>query len=206
MPKLQDFVKDLTEKTTDESKKKKIILLYVLGLVVIFFIYVLIFLRPSITALTDLIPKIRKRGTEIKAVRDDLPFKNKLLAKRKAQQEILGQYEKKLSKEKEVPVLLENLSKIAKNSRVKILSITPLEPARAARIKDKGKKEGVCQEIPIRISAMSGYHELGTFINTLERDKRYMRVSDLKIKANRSSSKRHNVEFVVYAYTFKSGE
>lgn len=205
MPTLQGLLKNAVKGDTEESKKKALVL-FSGTLLCVFIIYFVLFLKPGIAALAGLIPKIRLRAGEIKMVRADLPFKDRLLGKRKDQQETLAKYEKKLSKEKELPMLLEDLSKMARNSRVKILGITPLDSAARAYKKGEKKKEEVYQEVPIRISAESGYHELGIFISKLERSERYLQVSDLKIRASRASPKRHSVEFVVYAYTFRSDE
>lgn len=199
MPAASHFLKDLAEKNLGVSTKK-IFLLYLLGLVLIVVFYVVVFMKPSVVALIDFIPKIRGLASEIKAAHQDLPFKQNLLQKQKSQRQGLAKYEKKLSKEKELPVLLENLSKMARASRVKISGITP-------SVIKKGKGEdAVYREVPIQVSAQSGYHELGSFINNLENDTRYMQISGLKIQANHANPKRHNIDFVIYAYTFKQSE
>jgi Tfp pilus assembly protein PilO len=205
MPLAFDFFKNLPELKLDEAKKK-ILLMYGVGILVIFIVYVMFFLKPSVALLINLLPKMQVRKADIKAVRNDLPLEERLLKKREYQRGKLGQYEKKLSREKEVPLLLENLSKTARSSRVKILSITPLKTASRSSKKSAAEKQGVYQEVPIRITARSGYHELATFINRLEKDERYMLVTDLKIRSNRNNFKRHDIDFVVYAYTFKSGK
>jgi len=204
VPALTDFLKNirgLKDLKSDDSKKK-ILLIYLVAALLILVGYFYFFLRPSMTKLFGLIPKIGERKASIKSVQDDLFHEARLNSRVEALHEKLGGYEKRLSREKEIPMLLESLSEIAKKSGVKILGITP----GAGALKTQGaadKGESVYQEVPIAISAQSGYHELGVFINRLENDQRYMQISDMKITSARSNPRKHNMEFVVYAYTFK---
>jgi len=189
------FLHKFPEIKMDESKKK-VFLIYVAALLVIITAYSYLLLRPSVSRLTDLIPKLRSRRAEIQAVRTDLPLEDKLKEKNRLAAKRLKAYENRLSREKEIPALLESLSKLARDSRVKILGITPLQKVRASM----GR---IYQEVPISINAQSGYHELGNFINKLENDKRFMQISNLSVRANRNNAKWHNIRFVVYAYMFK---
>ena len=204
MPTLQEFFKNLPELKLDESKKR-ILLIYVLVLAVVLLIYFNFFLKPGLTTLFRLIPKVRLRSTEIKTIQTDLLLEDKLNAKLESLNAKLGQYGKMLSREKELPLLLESLAKLAKDSGVKILGITPVVKQGKDQ-KDIGGEKSVYQEVPIVITARSGYHELGTFINSLENDERYMQISEIKIKTSKEDPKKHDIEFVVYAYTFKTSE
>ncbi len=197
MPSLQELLKTLPVFELDEGKKK-VLLIYASSLLVVFLVYFFFFLKPSIGKLFELVPQAHKLRAEIKEVRNDLDFEDRFKRNLGALRQKLGRYEKKLSREKEIPMLLESFSRLARSSRVKILSITPVEK------KEKGiSAENIYQEVPIEIKAQSGYHELGTFINRLENDDRYMQVSDIKIKSNSFNPKRHDAEFIVYVFTFE---
>lgn len=196
MKNILGFLKNLPELELD-AEKKKILALYALGFLVIFVLYFVLLLKPALGALATLIPETRTLKANIKAVNDDLNFEDKLKNKFESVQEKLKEYGNKLSRERELPKLLENLSDTAKSSRVKIVSIAPQTK------KDTDEDDGICQEMPIAITGHSSYHDLGSFINKLENDERYMQISDIKIKANPSNPKRHDIEFVVSAYTFK---
>lgn len=204
MANISGLMKSLSEMKLDESKRK-IFLVYGALILAAFAAYVMFLLKPAVANLCRAIPRMKVLKSDIKAVTDELPFKQNLLRKQAEQAKNLILYEKKLSKEKELPVLLESISKMARSSNVKILGITPLSELRKASGRSAGAKSDIYQEVPIRIMAQSGYHELGQFITKLENDERYMQVTDLRIKTNSSSSKRHLVQFVVYAYTFTSG-
>ena len=91
---------------------------------------------------------------------------------------------------------LENISLIAQTSGVKILSITPSE----LKPLTVGKKSVYYFEMPISISAKSGYHELGRFIREIEQGKRVMTVEKLRIRNNKNTSRIHDVGLVLEAY------
>ena len=200
-----DFIfKNMPELELDESKKK-VLLIYIAAVCGIFILYFLIFLKPSVTKLFSVIPKVRQRRIEMKVVTGDLEHRNKLELKIKNLEKKEDAYEKSFSKEKEIPMLLENLSKIAKSSGVKISGIKPINGS-PLRKPQEAEKEKDYQEVPIAVTAQSGYHELGKFINKLENDTRFMQVSDIKIEANDKNPRRHDIEFVVYAYTIRESE
>ncbi|MFH1380649.1 MAG: type 4a pilus biogenesis protein PilO [Candidatus Omnitrophota bacterium] len=196
---LESIIKKIPKLELDDAKRK-ILILYGLIFLVVLALYIFVFLIPSFSKIFIIIPKARMLAENINSVTVDLKYKEALKSKAMNLDEKMSTYATKLSREKELPKLLESLSKIAKSSRVKILSITPLSAARLNKIFPEETK-AVYSEIPIAISAISGYHDLGIFINKLENDERYMEVSDIKIKSSRTNPKRHDIQFVVYAYT-----
>jgi len=198
---LSDFIKNLPELELDEGKKR-ILIIYAASFLIVFLAYFFFFLKPSLGKLFELMPQAHKMRVEIKAVRHDLEFEDRLMRKLKTLRQKLGHYEKKLSREKEIPMLLENFSSLARSSGVKILSITPNAKKRKSAL-EADVEDSVYQEVPIAVKARSGYHELGAFINKLESGDRYMQVSDIKIKSSSENPKRHDIEFVAYVYTFE---
>ena len=101
------------------------------------------------------------------------------------------EYSKRLPGEKEIPEFLEGLASIAKTSKVKILSITPSE---LVPVEVEGKKEGYYKEMPISITAKSGYHQLGRFVADIETGKRFITISDINIRYDSNTPRMHNVK------------
>ena len=201
MPDISRIFKNAPSLEMDEAKKRALLVYLGIFFALVLF-YFFIFLKPSIAKLLNLVPEARRLKAEIAQTKDDLEHKNRLMLKIKALEGSRAAYEKGFSREKEIPILLENLSRTAKNSHVKIIGIRPIDaPGLSARKRKADNK--VYQEVPIAVTAQSGYHELGKFINALENDKRFMQISDIKIKGNASSPKRHDIEFIVYAYTLE---
>ena len=202
MPGLDSIIKNIPQFLRSKTKKQ-MLGIYLVVLIIVLVLFVFIFLKPSLAKLYVLIPKVQAFRTDIKNVSNDLLFEDNLKKQIQTLQVKLDEYGKKLSREKEIPMLLENLSSMARNSNVKIQSITPLSKRRTRENDSLDKGERVYQEVPIAITAQSGYHELGDLISRLESDERFMQVSDMEIKASKSNPAKHDIEFLVYIYTFQ---
>jgi len=136
--------------------------------------------------------KIKKDTRTAKSIIAEKPGFKKRLEEYNKKVEL---YEKKLPEQQEIPSLLENLSTMARSANITIVGITPSLPPSG------GGRNQVYQEIPVVITAKSGYHELGRFINNLENGNRFMKVLDIDVKADKATPQRHNVEMVVCTYT-----
>ena len=89
---------------------------------------------------------------------------------------------------------------MAKSANTKIVGIMPVTGK-----EEKAEKNQIYKEIPILISAKSGYHELGRFLNSLENSDRFMKVGDMHIRANPATPKKHDVELLVLTYILLKG-
>ncbi|MGB2630126.1 MAG: type 4a pilus biogenesis protein PilO [Candidatus Omnitrophota bacterium] len=106
-------------------------------------------------------------------------------------------YSTKLPMEKEIPDFLDKVSEIAKNSKVKILSITPFE---LKAVEAAGKEVEYYKQMPILITAKSGYHQLGKFVSNLEKGGRFITISDLSIQHDAAFPRMHNVRMELKTY------
>lgn len=114
-------------------------------------------------------------------------------------------YAKGLPGKKEIPRFLEELSQMAKKSGVKILSITPEE----IETPEPGKtQEGVeyYREMPILVTAKSGYHQLGHFINDLEEGERFVTIKDIRIQTDTKFPRKHNIKIILKTYVATEDE
>ena len=66
--------------------------------------------------------------------------------------------------------------------------------------KKKESPSAIYEELPIALTARSGYHELGAFINQLENSERIFMVKTIEIKADPSDPKRHHATLVVETF------
>lgn len=146
------------------------------------------YLRMSRTA-RDLKDKINLVNSRLERI-DQMKAKLELLRK--------GQsgYATQLPDEKEVPRFLEGLAETAKKADVKILSVTPYELSEKVP-EQAGQYYGA---MPIVITAKSGYHQLGHFIDELEGGGRFITVEDVKIEYDSNFPRRHNVQMVLKTY------
>lgn len=176
-----------------DNPKQAIIVVAGIAIAVAYF-YVKFLLLPQIHGAARSFKKANTMRSEVKTAENDIAKIDKLKKEISAYRSKIEVYERMLPVEQEVPKLLESLSTMANSSSVKIVGITPL----ASRQEES--PENIYQEIPIMISAKSGYHELGKFLSDLESSDRFMKVADIGIRENSSSVKRHDVELLVLTY------
>ena len=179
----------------DKSKRETMLIL-IFGYVLFVFFYYQILLKVKISELSLLVPETKRLTEDIKNTAEDLKHEDILKKRYENMEKEISTYENKLPAEREIPLLLEEVSGMAKDSYVKISAINPVTTSQPQE-KDASK---VYQRIPILINAKSGYHELGAFINRLEKAKRFMEVSDINIQTEMPNFRRHDVELVVSTY------
>lgn len=186
----------LTLKNIDfKDKKTQATILMVLLGVVVFILYISYIFLPQITNGINIIGKTIGIMGDLKEARSLIAQRDELKKKAELYNEKIELYEKKLPAQQEIPSFLENLSKMARTANITIIGITPvtLKPQ-----KERGYQ--VYQEMPILITAKSGYHELGRFLNNLEEGPRFIKVVDINIKADITTAKKQDVELMVYTY------
>lgn len=186
MPELQiDFSKS----------QKQIMMLIVVSSLIALIAYFNFLLKPQMRKVFSTVSMLNKSQNDLRSAQADIANIDKYKNDISMFEEKVDRYEKMLPAEQEIPSLLESLSTIAKNSNIKIVGITP-----TALREGSGARDRVYQEIPILISAKSGYNELGRFLSSLENSDRFMKVADIEIRSNRVMPKKHDVELLVLTY------
>lgn len=177
-----------------DKKTQTTILMVSLG-VVVFILYISYIFLPQVANDINMIGKTIGIIGDLKEARSLIAQRDELKKKAELYNEKIELYEKKLPAQQEIPSFLENLSKMARSANITIIGIMPvtLKP-------QKEIKYQVYQEMPILISAKSGYHELGRFLNNLEDGGRFIKVVDINIKADTATPKKQDVELMVYTY------
>lgn len=159
-------------------------------------IYLIFLIRPKIQEFFTTLPQVSQLKSKVINVERSWAnidsFKEKILHSK----EKLGYYEKRLPGEKELPALLQFLSDSAKELDVRIIEIEPGEP-------DKTAQSPIYYQVPISLRAECGYHQLGRFLNRLESADRFMKISDIKIKANPDRVDSHFVQLDIVTYVLK---
>jgi len=196
---IPDDLKNFDFKSIDfKSKQIQILLLIVLISFMASAAYLYFVFVPQAVSVFTLFGNVGKIKSELKSARGVIKGFESLKNNLKESGQKVESYEKKLPAEQEIPTLLENLSNMAKESDIKIVGIVPA----MSYFKDDKyvNKSLIYREIPILITAKSGYHELGRFLTSLENADRFMKVADINIKANKASPKKHDVELMVCTY------
>ena len=102
-----------------------------------------------------------------------------------------------LSEEKEVSILLRQVSELGRGSGLEILLWKP-EPK-------KTNPEGLYVEIPVRVEVMAQYHKFGDFLSHVSRLSRLVNISDIDMKSGQGDNAAQGIISVTFkARTFAS--
>lgn len=151
----------------------------------------LVFIQPVAKMFMAEGPELSTVGQDLRSLQDDYKNRDQIEKSWTKAKEALLEKEKMFIAPNEVPALLENLSKLAQSSGVKILTLKP-----EAVMSDSGHY----QRIPIKISGLAGAHEFGRFLAKLESSPTFFRVTDVRIQNSLADTRRHSVDLIVEAY------
>lgn len=106
-------------------------------------------------------------------------------------EQLVTVFEERLPSQHELASLLVEFEGMASDQGldVKLSSLTP-------------SRDGRKETIPYRIIAQGPFHQIMTFINQLERYKRYLKITDLKIAPVKGSYLNSQAEFTLNTYRF----
>lgn len=99
----------------------------------------------------------------------------------------------RLPSEKEIPALYRQVSDLAFQSGLSVSLFQPKDPV----MKD------IYQEVPITVSAESGYHQLGSFFDRLARLPRIVNLTDLKLTGISRPTGTLKADLVLATYVFR---
>ena len=156
-----------------------------------------LFFKPTIASLRKTMPQLGTLQRQVMVAQTaaiNIPRYGMQIADLKSK---LSLHKKKFSTKQEISSLLKGLSEMAKDSGVKIISITPHS---AITSSEQGLVAGGYQKFPISIKASCGYHQLGAFLNELENADTFMRVTDISIRGNAQKPVEHMVYILVNTY------
>jgi Tfp pilus assembly protein PilO len=179
--------------TTFSLNKFPVLQLLIPILITVF--YLILLFRSTVKILFHNLAKANKLKTEIIATEKEWAniksLENKiLLAKEK-----IDNYEKKLPREKDIPTILEYLSDSARKFNVRIVEIKPIKQG-----KNNKKQNSIYYTVPISLKAECGYHQLGRFLNKLEKANRFMKINDIEIEATSSRGNMLEVHLIIATY------
>ena len=107
---------------------------------------------------------------------------------------------KKVISQEQVPLLLEEISKVANEEGIKITQIKPSRDTAAKR--DKSASGGL-DALQVSLDLVCGYHNLGKFINDLENSQFFIQVQSVKITEKEKDSAIQSVGLVLRTYVKK---
>lgn len=153
-----------------------------------------IWLSPVFEIYNQASPKIGVLREELKQLKEDQKNKDEIRTKWEKAKEEIGRKDRMFIAPNETPALLENLSRQAQRSGVKILSLEPFDIPKTASAR------GSYTPLPIQLNASAGTHEFGAFLSNLESGGTFFRIKDLRIASNPSNERKHTIELSMEAY------
>ena len=99
----------------------------------------------------------------------------------------------RLPSEREIPGLYRQVSDLAYQAGMAVSLFQPREPA----------TKDIYQEVPISVSAESGYHQLGTFLDRIARLPRIINLTDMKITGISRPTGTIRAELTLATYVFR---
>lgn len=174
------------------SPREKIMIL-LFGLAGVLVLNYWIWVAPVIGALSEGLPLRARLKSEIAELKEYESTKDKIARRHEELGEELSAADRALVGYDQVPALLENLSATARQTGVKITSLSPVEGGE----RRSGKTYSA---VPIQILATAGAHELGRFVDALETGELLMKVTNVKITADSAGGKQHKIELGLEAF------
>jgi len=146
--------------------------------------------RPKFKEIKKLNDEILKAKEELQETQKIARIKDKLIQEINTLRESIDYYERRIPSEKAISWLLIELSRVARETGIKYLSITP---------QPEEKKESYIK-VPIRIEIQCGYHNLGKFLTKIENSQRFMSVDNIGILPDSSNPLKHRVSMTISTF------
>ena len=178
--------------------KKEVLQLFLLPLILLILIgsaYFFLF-RPIKKRLDESGKMLAQKKAELAEIKKEIsgyPAVKKELARLK---ERANFYEDYLPAEEMLPSFFSKLTKIADETGVKYSSLKPLEE------KEEAVSAALYQEKKFDLRLICGFHQLGHFVNRLERMNRFVEVKELKIDSGKDIFN-ENVRLLISLYILK---
>lgn len=168
-----------------------------IAIFVIILIILLSFMKWQISNLKRLNPQLSVLARDVKSARSDLKLKSNFELRYDQAKVKMIDMEKRIPKEEEVYLILDEISLISKESGVKISQLKPLIDNEKVVVKTD---TGDYYQLPMYIDASAGYHQLGMFLNYIEYSDIFMKVSEIEISQSGSDQKNHEIRLVLDTY------
>ncbi len=157
------------------------VLIAALPSIILIALFIFLVFMPKNDQLTVLNDKLGKLGQDIAVSEAKIMRLDDLIAENKMLQARLAALKEQLPEEKEVSVLLQQISELGLTSGLKILLWKPQDK--------KTEPSGLYVEIPVNVEVLAEYHKLGDFYSHISRLSRLVNISDIKLIADTKFSK-----------------
>lgn len=189
-------VQDLINKIDEKNR-------YYVLIGILFFIFLLdyfLLMRPQLVTLTKINPEIKMLLQDIQKTQEDSQKLGSYQSEIKRLESALAETNSKVRSKNEVPVVLEQISRMANQSQIKIDQITPAHEDQSVLLEDNKR---IYYALPILLEARSGYHDSGRFLNLLEQSNLFLNVTSFSIAAGKEDLRDHALKMNLQAIVFE---
>ena len=169
-------------------------------ILVVFYLFPLQFQLKTLQAIN---PKIEELNREVTETKNNILRVNQY---KKELSRVEGKYEnlqRRIKRKEDIPLLLENISRIADRYGVRIEQILPQTAMNDPILENN---EGKYFSIPIVIEAQSGYHQFGQFLNELEREGVFLRLPNFSLQTGIADSQMVSINLAIELVVFEGGQ
>ena len=143
------------------------VLAFTAALAVVFYVFVIGHQKQKVEARRQELASVKKELGEARKIEENI---DGLRKESEDMERLVDIFQKRLPSEREIPNLLRRFETIGGELGLKVqLASLP------------SRKESRTETIPYKVTATGEFHQIVGFINLLERDERYLKVSDLDI-------------------------
>lgn len=169
---------------------------YILGcfLLVVFLLDYFLIMKQQMDSLNTLNPKLTLLKQEMEETKNNIQKSGVYQTQIARLKEQLKKGGYKIPAKEEMSSVLDGISRIANQNKIKIDQMIPGQGGREVLQKDGEDKY---YAFPVLVEAKGGYHDIGRFIDQLEKDSIYKNVSALTVEANAQDSAHHTVKLTI---------
>lgn len=182
-----------------EKKKKKILIF--IAILTVSILYFNFLIRPKLMKLMELNAKESALKLNIANMQNELKIMDEYKKKSDNLKTESSDLKKRLSNSKELPNLISEFSKIARDLDVKLVSIKPIARPSSPQTQEDAPSKKPYVSLPIEIEATSGFHEIGSFIGELEGMNIFIKLVGLDIKGDEDSLYSHKIRLTLNTFS-----
>ncbi|MFA5260351.1 MAG: type 4a pilus biogenesis protein PilO [Candidatus Omnitrophota bacterium] len=169
-------------------------------ILVVFYLFPLQFQLKTLQAIN---PKIAELNREVAETKNNILRVSQYKKELSLLEDKYQNLQRRIKRKEDVPLLLENISRIADKCGVKIEQILPQTAMNDPVLENN---EGKYFSIPIVIEAQSGYHQFGQFLNKMERDGIFWRLPNFSIQTGVEDSQTASMNLAIELVVFEGGQ
>jgi len=159
---------------------KKRYLIFFGILIFVFFLDLVILMRPQFVALGKINRHISTQSKQLLEARSNIKKEKQLKREVESLQEQIFESRIQVVPKEEVPLVLEIISRLAEKNSISVDQLVPQTENALFLSQDKTRKYYV---LAVIFKARSGYHNFGRFLNEIENHSYYFNIADFSMKS-----------------------